>query len=166
MKKVEKKSTDYLHMSKRSRYFAPASDRKQVGRQTEKVLKKFFEKNSSKIWRFQKTTYLCTTFAQKRVTVQQKRFLKKFFEKSSSKIWRFQKNNLPLHHFRSKTSDSATEKIIRGASRKLYRFFEDIEQLSLSTLRSEFQTIPLRLELRFTYTFYTMESLILAQDER
>ena len=107
----------------------PLSDRKQVGRQTEKVLKKFFEK--------------------------------KFF-----KDLEVSKNNLPLHHFRSKTSDSATEKIIRGASRKLYRFFEDIEQLSLSTLRSEFQTIPLRLELRFTYTFYTMESLILAQDER
>ena len=67
-----------------------------------------------------------------------------------------------------KVQRGANPESIEGASPEYLEFFEDIEQQVLSSLeRENFKAIPLRLELRFIQNiFFTMESLILAQDER
>ena len=157
----------------------PLRERNTARKRQKQVLKNF-EKSSEILWRFRKMTYLCTRFeCNTRFETIRKKVLKKFWKILSKKIWWFENKHLSLHHFplknrgqnsgRGRKADPGEIKEIVLIVIYWTAFFEVFEQLKVfSTLAREwFQTIPLRLELKiYNKTFFTMESLILAQDER
>ena len=110
---------------------------------SKKVLKIFWKILSKSFGGSKNNTYLCTTFR-----------------------WKIKRSEQG-----KRSQDPAPWEIREIVLIVIYwtAFFEVFEQLKVfSTLAREwFQTIPLRLELKiYNKTFFTMESLILAQDER
>ena len=136
------------------------------------VLKKFWKKLQN-IWRVEKFALsLHPLSPQKRKHGSEK----KKFENFSKKIWWFGKKVLPLHHFPPLKWRTKLERFWRPRrARKVLtikieqRSLKIFEQQSFSTLEKEwFQKQYLwDLSERFNNSiFFTMESLILAQDER
>ena len=97
----------------------------------------------------------------------------KKFEKSFKKIWWFEKKVLPLHHFPLRKSGQTKRGLRASQNRKCsYRnirttFFEVIEQQSFYPLERVISNNTFEIRAKdLTKHFFTMESLILAQDER
>ena len=179
MKIVEKKSRNYLEVAWKSPYLCTRferetpleSDKNRFWKILEKVPKSFGD--SEKWLTFAPASN--ATHGLKRYEKSSEKILKNSFKK----IWWFENKHLSLHRFplknrgqnsgRGRKADPGEIKEIVLIVIYWTAFFEVFEQLKVfSTLAREwFQTIPLRLELKiYNKTFFTMESLILAQDER
>ena len=157
----------------------PLRERNTARKRQKQVLKNF-EKSSEILWRFRKMTYLCTRFeCNTRFETIRKKVLKKFWKILSKRFGGSKINAYLCTTFRWKIAVRAAGEAERRTPGEIKEivliviywtaFFEVFEQLKVfSTLAREwFQTIPLRLELKiYNKTFFTMESLILAQDER
>ena len=95
----------------------------------------------------------------------------KFFEKNLPKILEVQKNGVPLHHFPLRNSDGTEQTRNVLHSNIGTAFFEVFEQLnsfshSLRRVISKTITFEIRAKDLNKIHYFTMESLILAQDER
>ena len=142
-----------LHITKISLYFAPALMNDIL--LTSKVLKMSFSKKTfQNIWIIRKDGLSLHPLRWRKDASARRKFLRRSWKrKKSKKIWKFEKLALPLHHFPAFRSEVVKERSSeQNWNKVLWRYWA--AKKVLSTLAREwFQTIPLRLELRFKKFF-------------
>ena len=176
---VEKKSPKYLEIAIKCPYLCTRFERETLLRNTKTGSEKFWKKFRNLLEIQKNDLPLHPLRIRNTVRNDKRKGSENFWKNSFKKIWWFKKYDLSLHHFplknrgqnsgRGRKADPGEIKEIVLIVIYWTAFFEVFEQLKVfSTLAREwFQTIPLRLELKiYNKTFFTMESLILAQDER
>ena len=180
VKIVEKKSRNYLEVAWKSPYLCTRFEREIPLESDKNRFWKILKKKFRNLLEIQKNDLpLHPLRMQHTVRNDTKKGSEKILKNSFKKIWWFENKHLSLHRFplknrgqnsgRGRKADPGEIKEIVLIVIYWTAFFEVFEQLKVfSTLAREwFQTIPLRLELKiYNKTFFTMESLILAQDER